>query len=100
MSSEETRKLVEAKDGDFSEACAFHEGDQRIFDMSADSMYRGMMHRHNRMVPWYERLRGSYALEIRPKVEELYNRFAVEGLSEGDLLLPVQDFDGVKNVQK
>ena len=34
MSSEETRRLIEAKDGDFSEACAYHEGDQRIFDIS------------------------------------------------------------------
>jgi hypothetical protein len=99
LSATETKRLIETKDGDFSEACAYHDGDQRIFDISADSLYRGMQNRHVRMLPWYEKLRASYALELKSKVEEIRNRFSIEGLSDGVLILPVQDFNGLKNVQ-
>ena len=57
------------------------------------------MNRHTRMRPWYEKLRASYALEFKSRVEELHNRFSVEGLTDGGLLLPVEDFDGIQNVQ-
>jgi hypothetical protein len=95
----ETQRLIESNDGDYSEACAYHDGDHRIFDLTSDGLYRGIANRHTRMVPWYEKVRASYALEMRARVEEMRNRFSVEGLSDGDLLLPVENFDSTKNVR-
>ena len=92
-------RLIESNDGDYSEACAYHDGDHRIFDLTSDGLYRGIANRHTRMVPWYEKVRASYALEMRARVEEMRNRFSVEGLSDGDLLLPVENFDSTKNVR-
>jgi len=99
MSTNESRRLIEVQDGDFSEASAFHNGDNRIFPITGETLYRGIAHRHKRLVPWYEKLRASYALEFKAKVVEIHNRFAVEGFSDTGLLMEVECFDGLKNLR-
>jgi hypothetical protein len=100
MSSDETRFLINSEDGDFAEACAFHEGDKRIFDISADGLYRGIRNRNLRLVPWYEKLIARYSDALGDEVSRFRNRLVMEGVSDdGVLSLPVESFVALENLQ-
>jgi hypothetical protein len=91
------RKLIEAEDGDWFEACTYYgTGD---FQLSAQGYSNQIIARCNRLLPWYEKVRARYALDFKDQVEKLHNRFAVEGASDDTLLIAIQGRDGIKKIK-
>ncbi len=97
MTSDEMGRLIKANDGDFAEAYEFHKGDGRF--RPASFSVGIIMANLRRLWPWYEKVRAAYALQFKEAVERMHNRFAVEGLADDGLLLPVDGRDGVKNIK-
>ena len=80
MPSSEMKKLIQAEDGDSIEACTYYgTGD---FQLSTQGYSNQIIARCNRLLPWYEKVRARYALEFQQQVENLRNRFAIEGMSD------------------
>jgi hypothetical protein len=52
-----------------------------------------------RLSPWYQKVDAKYAIEMKGKVETMRNRFAVEGMADSTLLLPVEGKDGEKTIR-
>jgi hypothetical protein len=98
MTSAETKRLIEAEDGDFAEACEYY-GNGRLFNVTPGTHANTIVARMTRLWPWYERLRAGYELEFKSSVEQIRNRLALEALADSTLLLPVEGRDGVKNVR-
>ena len=98
MSSGETRRLIEAEDGDFAEACEYY-GNGQLFHVTPGTHANTIVARMTRLWPWYDRLRAGYELEFKSPVEQISNRFALEGLADSALLFPVEGRDGIKNVR-
>jgi hypothetical protein len=79
-------------------------GPAPIFDASSfpdthDGTLDSIMARWNLMEPWNDRVKASYALENFPnRVEEMRNRFVVEGISEEDLCLPIEGNNAANNI--
>jgi hypothetical protein len=99
MSAAETKRLIEAEDGDFAEACEYYFGDGHFQPRTADGLLNSMMARMYRLWPFYEKVKASYELELAPKVREIWNRFTVEELADDRLILPVDGRDGIKNIK-
>lgn len=97
MPSSEMKKLIQAEDGDWIEACTYYgTGD---FQLSTQGYSNQIIARCNRLLPWYEKVRARYALEFQQQVENLRNRFAIEGMSDHALTMPVQGRDGIKTIK-
>ena len=99
MNSSQTDALVRAEDGDFAEACEYHFGDGTRFRQTAQGLENQMTARWKRLLPWYQKVGASYALEFKAKVENLRNRFLVEGITDDVLLLPIEGRDGEKHIR-
>jgi hypothetical protein len=92
MPSAKMKELINSNDPDFSDACEIFYGqkDPNGPPLTAAGFARGLAATAKMMNPWYEKVKASYALEFRDKVERLRNRFAVEGLPEDALLTQVE----------
>ena len=99
MSSAESKRLIEAQDGDYLEACEYHFGDGHLPLKSEQGLQNAIMANMNRLWPWYEKVRASYALEWKGEIEKMWNRFSAEGLADDGLLLPVDGRDGIKSMR-
>jgi hypothetical protein len=101
MSSAETERLLRAHDRDFDFACEFHFGGGNFFDgpRTADELSKLMTARFMLLDPWYEKVRASYDLQFRDEVEQMRNRFSVEGLPDDVLRVPVQGKMGRENIK-
>jgi hypothetical protein len=91
--------LVRAEDGDFAEACEYYQGDGQLFIQTANSYSNKITARWKRLLPWYQKLAASYALELKDKVETMRNRFIIEGFTDEVLLLPIEGKGGEKRVR-
>lgn len=99
MTSAEMKKLIEAGDGDFAEACEYYKGDGTWFVQTANAYSNKITTHWKRLLPWFQKVASSYALEFKDKVETMRNRLAVEGIAPHILLLPVEGRDGEKNIR-
>lgn len=100
ISLPESRRLIDAHDGDYAFACEYHFGqnfDKGMCD-TAEQLAALMNARFMLMDPWYEKIRAGYDLEFRTQVEQIHNRFAIEGLSDDVLKVPVQGRMGIENI--
>jgi hypothetical protein len=97
MHSGEMKKLCNAHDGDWLEAVEYYGNGQ--FLLTQQGYSSEIVARCNRLLPWYEKVKARYALEFKEKVETLSYRFAVEAVSDGKLLVPIQGRDGIKNIR-
>lgn len=99
MTSAQMKVLIDAHDGDFAEACEYHSGDGKLFVGTGDAYGNQITARWKRLYPWYQKVAASYALEFKDKVEKIRNRFAVEGITDDVLLLPVEGKEGEKHIR-
>lgn len=100
MSLAKSRQLIEAHDKDYDFACEYHFGGNAVEGVkSADELHKLMMARFMLLHPWYEKVRASYELEFRIEVERMNNRFAVEGLGDNILKVPVEGKMGRENIK-
>jgi hypothetical protein len=99
MSSAEMKVLIDAHDGDFAEATEYHHGDGVLFIQTANAYSNKITAHWKRLLPWYQKVSASYVLEFKDKVEKMCNRFAVEGIADETLLLPVEGKDGEKRIR-
>jgi hypothetical protein len=97
MTSARMKELIDANDGDFFEACEYHRAGRLAFNPA--QLETQLTTRWTRLLPWYQKVASSYALEFESKVENLAHRFAIEGMSDQVLLLPVQGGHIVDTVQ-
>src|ERR1035441_1630210 len=101
MSSTETKRFILANDKDFDFACEYYfggnvtEGEPR----TVEELQKLMMARFMLLDPWYEKVRASYALEFRQEVEQMYNRFSKEGLTDDVLQVSIQGKMGRENIR-
>lgn len=100
MTTAQEKKLIDAQDGDYAEATAFHYGDDRCFRQTQEGVYNNIMARELRLVPFYRKLEASYALEFEQRVRELNWRFIIEGIFDDALMLPVQGMKGAEHIQQ
>jgi hypothetical protein len=97
MTAAQTKALIEAEDGDFSEACEYYRPDSLAFTHQG---LKDQPRAHwKRLLPWYQKVEAGYTLELKTEVETMRNRFAMYGVSDGVLLLPVEGKDADKNIR-
>jgi len=100
MTSAQMKKLIEAEDGDFAEACEYYQGDGTLFVHTANAYSNKITAQWKRLLPWYQKLAASYALEFKDKVETMRNRFLLEGMTGDEvLLMPVEGKYGEQRVR-
>lgn len=101
MPSAEMKSLILENDKDFDFACEYYYGGNIAEGgpQTADEMHKFMMARFMLLHPWYEKVRASYELEFRVEVERMYNRFAIEGLGDDILKVPVDGKMGRENIR-
>jgi hypothetical protein len=99
MPSSKMEELITAEDGDFAEACEYYKGDGAFFIQTTNALSNKITAHWTRLLPWYQKIAASYALELRNKVETMRNRFAVEGMADAVLLFSVEGKDGEKNIR-
>jgi hypothetical protein len=104
MALSKSRSLIESNDRDYDFACEFHFGgrdEAAQGDWSAVRFQTQMMARISLLDPWYEKVRASYALsKLGEEVKRMRDRFAVEGLVENDLNLPIEGAKARENIKK
>lgn len=94
-----SKELIESNDGAYFEACEYHFGNGHLHIETAEGLQNLTMSRFMRLWPWYEKVKASYALDFKDKVERIQHRFTIEGLMDDGLSLPVDGRDGVKNIK-
>ena len=99
MTSAQMKKLIEAEDGDFAEACEYYQGDGTLFIQTANAYSNKITAQWKRLLPWYQKVAASYALEFKDKVENMRNRLLLEGLTDEILLMPIEGKYGEKRVR-
>lgn len=103
MSSEDTGRLIRANDKDFDFACEYwFGGADGVQDgvRTEDQLAKLLMARFRLLDPWYEKVTAGYELEYRQEVERMRHRFALEGLSDDNLLqVPIQGKLGRENIK-
>lgn len=99
MTSAQMKSLIDAEDGDFAEACEYYQGDGTLFIQTANAYSNKITAHWKRLLPWYQKVAASYALEFRDKVETMRNRFLLEGLTDEALLMPIEGKFGEKRAR-
>jgi hypothetical protein len=101
MSSAETKNLILANDKDFDFACEYYYGGNvpEGGPKTSEELQKLMMARFMLLDPWYEKVRARYALEFGSEVEQMYNRFSIEGFTDDVLRVPVQGKMGRENIR-
>jgi hypothetical protein len=99
MTSSQMRELIDADDGDFGEAMEYHQGDGVLFIQTANAYSNKITARWKRLLPWYQKVGASYALDFKDKVDKIRNRFVLEGMTADALLLPVEGKEGEKRIR-
>lgn len=103
MSMPNARRLIEEDDRDYSLACEFWFGervdDPPNFRPDVESVVRGQLVRGSVQDPWIDKVRALFAERNFPsRIESVRNRFAIEGLSENDLNVPVGGLEARKAI--
>jgi len=88
MSSAQRDTLLRSDDGDYAEACEFYDGGH-WFQQTEQAMRNKINTKWIRLLPWFEKVRASYDLRFASTVEQLRNRFTIEGILSDDLRLTV-----------
>lgn len=100
MSSDQSRALIEGKDKDYDFSCEYHHGTLRgDGPYTASEIQTFTMARFMLLDPWYSKIKASYELRFRTEVETMRNRFAVEGLVEDLLRVPVEGKMGRESIR-
>lgn len=101
MSSAETKRLILANNRDFDFACEYYYGGNVSEEgpRTSEELQKLMMARFMLLDPWYEKVRARYALEFGHEVEQMYNRFSIEGFTDDVLRVPVQGKMGRENIR-
>jgi hypothetical protein len=97
MNSAQMKVLIEAQDGEFLEACEYYRPGGIAFTRQA--LENQLTVRWTRLLPWYQKVEASYALEFKGKVDTLRHRFAVEGITDNVLLRPIEGKDGEQHIR-
>ena len=102
MSLLQSKRLINSNDKDYDFACEFYFGGaDGVVDgvRTASQLETLMLARYRLLDPWYEKVTAAYNLEFRDEVEKMRNRFALEGLSEDVLLVPIIGKMGRENIK-
>jgi hypothetical protein len=98
MPSTVMRRLIDAQDGDFLEAMAFHHGDDRVFGVTGEGVYNNVATRLTRLLPWYQKVKHQYELEFADKMKRISNRIGAEGITKGELLTDIGWWDSLDGI--
>jgi len=93
------KELIDAEDGDFAEACEYYQGDGALFIQTANPYSNKITAQWKRLLPWYQKVAASYALEFAERVEKMRYRFTLEGMGDGVFFLPIQGRDGERHIR-
>jgi|ERR1700722_7606484 len=96
MTSARMKELINANDGDFFEACEYHRAGKLAFNPA--QMETQLTARWTRLLPFYQKVESSFALEFKSKVETLHHRFTIEGMPDETLRLPVVGGRGIEDI--
>src|ERR1017187_2228451 len=98
MPASQMKALIEAKDGDFLEACEYYRpGDTAFTRQRLENQITG---RWMRLLPWYQKLEAAYTLKgFKEKVETLRNRFLLDGITDEVLLMPIEGKYGEQRIR-
>jgi len=97
MTDAETDRLIKANDGDFFDACEYYSPGKMLF--TAYQLAAQQAARSSRLLLWYEKVRARYALEFKSQVETLRDRFAIIGITDNVLMVPVEGWDTDKTIR-
>jgi hypothetical protein len=100
MNSAQMKVLMDARDGDFFEACEYHFGDKYYFgQQTAQGLESQLTAGATRMFTRYRKLEAAYALGLKGKVEGLRNRLVVEGIEADALIAPIPYKDSEQHIR-
>lgn len=94
----ESRRLIEENDGDFAEACEYHNG-KGSMRLTEEGLYKQLVSHNLRMWPWYDKVQASYEERFAPRVQSVQRQFVIAGIPAGALGLAIDGPDGTKNIR-
>jgi len=94
----ESRRLIEENDGDYAEACEYHNG-KGSMRLTQEGLYKQLASHNLRMWPWYDKVQASYEERFAPKVQSVQRQFVIATIPADALGVAIGGPDGTKNIR-